>query len=112
MLFNINNALHKKVLINLISMEDKTEFYKKLKDKLNEDTKFPSKYLFKFIVPSNEEKVNQIESLFDNQGAVINKNVSKTGKFTSVSIQVVMKSADDVIEKYLAAENIEGIISL
>lgn len=93
-------------------MEKKTEFYDKLRTKLNEDTKFPSKYLFKFIVPSDEDKVNQIESLFDNQGAVINKNVSKTGKFTSVSIQIVMQSADAVIEKYLAAENIEGIISL
>ena len=45
-------------------MSNKTEFYKKLKDKLNEDTKFPSKYLFKFIVPSQEEKVQQIEDLF------------------------------------------------
>jgi len=93
-------------------MEKKTEFYDKLRAKLNEDTKFPSKYLFKFIVPSDEDKVGQVESLFDNQGAVINKNVSKTGKFTSVSIQIVMKSADAVIEKYIAAENIEGIISL
>lgn len=93
-------------------MDKKAEFYKKLKITLKEETTFPSKYLYKFIVPTTEDKVNQIENLFNNQGAVINKNVSKTGKFTSVSIQVVMKSADDVIEKYLAAEKIEGIISL
>lgn len=93
-------------------MEDKTEFYDKLKVKLEENTTFPAKYLYKFIVPSSEEKVNQVEDLFNFGGAVINKNVSKTGKFTSVSIQVTMDSADAVIEKYREAEKIEGIISL
>lgn len=93
-------------------MSDKTEFYKKLKDKLNEGTKFPSKYLFKFIVPTKENSIQQIEDLFNHKGAVITKNMSKTGKFTSVSIQVVMKSAEAIIQKYLEAEKIEGIISL
>ncbi|RXP57632.1 DUF493 family protein [Lutibacter sp. HS1-25] len=93
-------------------MSDKKAFYDKLKTDLNQDTTFPSKYLFKFIVPSSEVAIQQIEDLFDFGGAVINKNVSKTGKFTSVSIQVIMDSADAVIEKYRAAEKIEGIISL
>jgi putative lipoic acid-binding regulatory protein len=93
-------------------MSDKKAFYDKLRTDLNQDTTFPSKYLFKFIVPSSEGAIQQIEDLFDFGGAVINKNVSKTGKFTSVSIQVIMDSADAVIEKYLAAEKIEGIISL
>jgi len=93
-------------------MSDKKAFYDKLKTDLNQDTTFPSKYLFKFIVPSSELAIQQIEDLFDFGGAVINKNVSKTGKFTSVSIQVIMDSADAVIEKYRAAEKIEGIISL
>jgi len=100
------------VLRKKARMEDKAAFYEKLKTKLNEDTKFPSKYLFKFIVPTSEESVKKVEDLFNSGGAVINKNVSKTGKFTSVSIQIIMKSADEVIEKYLAAEKIEGIISL
>jgi len=93
-------------------MSNKAEFYKKLKDKLNEDTKYPSKYLFKFIVPTKEDSIQQIEDLFNHSGAVITKNMSKTGKFTSVSIQVVVKNADVVIQKYLEAEKIEGIISL
>jgi len=93
-------------------MEDRIAFYKKLKENLNQDTIFPSKYLYKFIVPSDEVKIKQVEDLFDFGGAVINKNVSKTGKFTSVSIHIIMTSADDVIEKYMAAEKIEGIISL
>lgn len=88
------------------------EFYKKLKKNLKKDTQFPSKYLFKFIVPSEKDKVKQVENLFDNEGAVITKNTSKTGKFVSISILVVMKKAEDVIAKYKEAEKIEGIISL
>tara|TARA_R110001583_G_scaffold17310_14_gene70214 strand:- start:6354 stop:6635 length:282 start_codon:yes stop_codon:yes gene_type:complete len=93
-------------------MDKRTEFYKKLKKKLKKDTSFPTKYLFKFIVPSDLEKIDQIEELFNFTGAVINKKTSKTGKYTSVSIHVIMKKADDIIIKYQQAEKIEGIISL
>ncbi|NLP57939.1 DUF493 family protein [Lutibacter sp. B1] len=93
-------------------MDNRAQFYKKLKKKLKKDTSFPAKYLFKFIVPADEERINQIEKLFDHTGAVINKTSSKTGKYTSVSILVVMKKADDIIVKYMEAEKIEGIISL
>jgi putative lipoic acid-binding regulatory protein len=93
-------------------MDKRTEFYKKLKKKLKKDTSFPTKYLFKFIVPSDVEKIDQIEELFNFTGAVINKRTSKTGKFTSISVHVIMKKADDIILKYQQAEKVEGIISL
>lgn len=93
-------------------MDKKTQFYKQLKKKLKKDTSFPSKYLFKFIVPSDENKISQVENMFNYSGAVINKKSSKTGKFTSVSIHIIMKKADDIIDKYKEAEKIEGIISL
>jgi hypothetical protein len=54
----------------------------------------------------------QVENMFNHLGAVVNKTSSKTGKFTSSSILVVMKKADDIISKYIEAEKIEGIISL
>lgn len=93
-------------------MTDKTDFYKKLKESLIEQTVFPTKYLYKFIIPSNEEKIKQVENLFNFGGAVINTVKSKAGKYTSVSIHITMKSADAIIEKYKEAEKIDGIISL
>ncbi len=93
-------------------MDNRTQFYKKLKKKLKQDTTFPTKYLFKFIVPSEIAKIDAIENLFNHQGAVISKKTSKTGKYTSVSIHIIMKKADDIILKYQQAEKIEGIISL
>ncbi|NCT10649.1 MAG: DUF493 domain-containing protein [Flavobacteriia bacterium] len=93
-------------------MEDKNVFYTKLKYRLEDTTEFPSDYLFKFIVPSDENQVNEVENLFNNMGAVINTKKSKTGKYVSVSIVLNIESADSVIEFYQKAERIKGIISL
>ena len=79
---------------------------------MEDTTKFPSDYLFKFIVSSEENQVEEVESLFDNIGAVINTKKSKTGKYVSVSIILNVENADTVIKYYLKAEKIKGIISL
>jgi hypothetical protein len=89
------------------------EFYKKLKAQLGDTTLWPSKYLYKFIVVSDKEKLVIIESIFNHLGAVIENKESKNGKYTSVSISVRMKNPEAVIEKYKeVAEKVEGVISL
>lgn len=94
-------------------MDKKTEeFYVRLKEELTNTSLWPSEYLYKFIVPSVQNKVVEIESAFDNMGAVIKTTQSKTGKYTSVSVDVRMKSPEAVIEKYIQVSGIEGIISL
>jgi len=93
-------------------MSKESDFYKKLKQSLLETTEFPTKYLFKFIVPSDEEKLKKIESIFDNMGAVIDLKPSKNGKYTSISILVIMKDPDMVISKYQEVSHVEGVISL
>ncbi len=93
-------------------MDKKEAFYKKLKSDLEETTKFPTKYLYKFIVPSEKGKIAQVESAFNHLGAVITKKSSKTGKFISISILVNMNSANEVIKKYKEVAVVEGIISL
>ncbi|OJV67789.1 MAG: hypothetical protein BGO42_17350 [Flavobacterium sp. 40-81] len=96
-----------------MKMDKKTEeFYHRLKEELTNSTLWPSEYLFKFIVPTDTEKVAIIEKSFDGVGAVIQTSQSKTGKYTSVSINVTMNSAQSVIDKYLELSKIEGIISL
>ncbi len=90
------------------------EFYIKLKSQLEELTVFPTLYLYKFIVPTeeNDNKVQTVSEQFDNLGATIKTKKSKNGKYTSLSIEVKMNSADDIIEKYKEVTKIEGIISL
>ncbi len=94
-------------------MDKKSEdFYKRLKQELSDSTIWPSEYLFKFIVPTDSEKISQIENAFNGMGAVIKTTKSKNGKYTSVSIDVKMQSAQSVIDKYIELSEIEGIISL
>lgn len=56
--------------------------------------------------------MERVEKAFDRMGAVIKTTKSKTGKFTSVSIDVTMHSSDEVIAKYKEVSTIEGIVSL
>jgi len=93
-------------------MDKRSQFYKKLKKDLKKDTTFPANYLFKFIIPATEDKIAQVENIFNFTGAVITKTTSKTGKYVSVSVLVIMQKADDIIIKYMEAEKVEGIISL
>lgn len=94
-------------------MDKKTEeFYLRLKEELANTSLWPTEYLYKFIVPSDDHKIALVEAAFNGMGAVISTQQSKTGKYTSVSISVHMKDPDAVIEKYQELSTIEGIISL
>ena len=94
-------------------MDKKTEeFYERLKEELRITSKWPSLYLYKFIVPTDTTKISEVTNEFNNMGAVIKTVQSKNGTFTSISVNVLMNNPEQVIEKYLAVSDIEGIISL
>ena len=88
------------------------EFYDRLKVELENSSSWPALYLFKFIVPSLQENIEGVELAFDCMGAVIKTTKSKTGKYTSISVDVQMKNPQEIIDKYLEVSTIEGIISL
>jgi len=92
--------------------KDTGEFYKKLREQLLETTSWPSTYLYKFIVPTDEERIAQIQDIFDNTGAVIESKKSKKGTYTSLSITVDLENPDEVIKKYKEVSVVEGVISL
>jgi len=93
--------------------QNEDDFYQKLKTQLEESTTWPSQYLYKFIVKTDKDKIAQIQSIFNHAGAVINTTESKKGKYTSVSINVIMENPDEVIMKYKEVANkVEGVISL
>jgi len=93
-------------------MSKESEFYKKLKQSLLETTEFPTKYMFKFIIPTDKEKFKVIEEVYDNLGAVIDSKPSKNGKYTSLTILVTMNDPDEIIKKYREVSKVEGVISL
>ncbi len=93
-------------------MEDKEKFYKKLKNTIESTTKFPTEYMFKFIIPTDETKVIEIKDIFNYSGVVINTKSSKTGKYKSLTIVMVMKDVDEIIKKYKEISRIKDVISL
>ncbi len=87
------------------------EKYNKMKQQLLDSTKWPSVYMFKFIVPNNEDKINAVKNLFSEDTEFTYKT-SRDIRFIGITIKKVMKSADDVIEVYTRAEGIKGIMAL
>ena len=93
-------------------MKDKEKFYQNLKIQLDDTTKFPSEYLYKFIVSASENRVDQVREIFENNALSISIKKSKTGKYNSISIVINLENSNEVISYYKQAEKIEGIISL
>lgn len=93
-------------------MSKQSEFYAKLQESLDNATTYPSKYLYKFIVPTTKNQLQEVKDVFDIPGVVINTKASKTNKYISVSINMMAKSSDEIIAKYKEVSGVEGIISL
>ena len=97
----------------MVNPTNSEEFYNNLKEKIQDTSMWPTKYLYKFIIKSDVSKIKLIDGIFDNMGAVIKTKPSKNGNYTSISINVVMKNPDAVIQKYKAVgSQVEGVISL
>lgn len=88
------------------------EFYKRLLSQLQEDTSWPSEYLFKFIVPAELDKIAEVRSAFDDLDADIVTRDSTKGNYTSISVKAMLNSPETVIEKYIQVSKVEGVISL
>jgi hypothetical protein len=93
-----------------MSDSPKNEF-ESLRIKLEEQGSWPQLYLFKFIVPNDNQKLAQVEALFGPE-AQVTLNQSRTGKFISVSAKEMMISSNEVIKRYVRSTEIEGLISL
>ena len=65
-------------------------------------------YMFKFVVPS--DKVQEFQSAFETESLQSKK--SKSGKYSSFTLKKMMSSSEEVVEIYLKAKKIEGIIAL
>ena len=72
---------------------------------------WPNIYLYKFIVPNENEKIALVTSLFD-ENTEIGFLPSGKGNYLSISAKEVALSAQSIIEKYEKVSKIKGIITL
>jgi len=87
-------------------MNDKSilNFHQKLDQQYN----WPALYMFKFIVPRGKEQ--GIKRLFPKNDIL--EKLSTKGNYSSLTIQMMLNSSEEVIRIYTEAGQVEGVISL
>ncbi len=85
--------------------------YEKLRSLLLENKKWPMLYMFKFIVPNKDGKVDQVVDLLPKHGTN-SFNHTKSLSHVAVTCKVSMRSADAIIEVTNNISSIPGVISL
>ena len=88
------------------------DFYKSLREKLENNHNFPEDYLFKFIFPNDNSKLLKLYQVFDEIKYTISTRESKNGKYISASILAFVLDANQVTNIYQKVSEIEGMIML
>ena len=88
------------------------DFYKSLREKLDNNHNFPEDYLFKFIFPNDHARLMKLYQIFDEIKYSITTRESKNGKYLSASILAFVLDANQVTDIYQKASVIEGIMML
>lgn len=88
------------------------DFYASLKEKLEVNHDFPGDYLYKFIVPSKEDKITEIYRCFDGLKYTVTNRDSKNGNYTSLTVNTFVMDADQVISIYKNVAKVDGVIML
>lgn len=94
------------------SQAQEASFYKRLHTQLSESTDWPSTYLFKFIIPKDENRKNVLLAIFSGMETDIAIKNSSGNKYQSISVESVFETPELIIEIYKKAAQIEGIIQL
>ncbi len=82
-----------------------------LKARLIEYQSFPSIYMFKFILSSDNKKIAQIEALFNNDtSAQISIKPSSRGRYVSITVKQLVNNVDEIINIYNLASDIPGVM--
>ena len=93
-----------------LKFEKMSETYSKLEEQLALQ-EWPDVFLFKFIVPNDDEKLAKVTALFDDTSDM-KLHHSKTGKYVSVSVKEMMLDVKSIVDKYKKAAEIKGVIAL
>ena len=83
----------------------------KLRQTLEKIQEWPSVYMFKFICEPDQARIDKITALFPAESEIL-RRYSSGGKYLSLTIREVMMNAEDVVQRYVGASEIEGVIVL
>ncbi len=78
------------------------------KQKLDNEHNWPDIYLFKFVVASGKRE--EFRSLFSDE--TFKERKSSAGNYISFTLKKTITSSDEVVDIYVKARTIEGLIAL
>lgn len=84
------------------------EWWENFQRLLDDQTEWPTEYVFKFIAPESE--LERLKAVFGQYPTQI--RASSKGNYYSVTAKMEVHSSDEVIALYKAAAEVEGVISL
>ena len=93
--------------INQIMVDE--EFYSRFSENLESSQQWPGPYMFKFIL---KEKETSREDIFKGMDAVFSIKKSSKNNFISISIRLIMKNPESVIQIYKIVSKFKGVLSL
>ena len=88
------------------------EFYSRFLENLQTSQKWPGPYMFKFIIKEKEIEVNEIKKIFIGMKPVFSVKKSYKKNYTSLSVSLISKSPEFVIDIYKKISRFKGVISL
>ncbi|RME18963.1 MAG: DUF493 domain-containing protein [Bacteroidetes bacterium] len=99
--------------MNTSSDHQPSQNWDDLKDKIAASQNFPSVYMFKFILSSDNKKIAQIEALFDNtDNPEISIHPSSRGRYVSITIKQMVQNVEYIIHIYKQVAKIPGVIMI
>ena len=87
------------------------EWKERLRDQLDQVHEWPSVYMFKMIFEPDQERLDAVLALFPAEAEILRK-YSSAGKYLSITVKEVMMNADEVVQRYVRASQIPGVIVL
>lgn len=99
--------------MNTSSNNQNPQNWDDLKNKIAASQNFPSIYMFKFILSSDNQKIAQIEALFDNtDNPDISIRPSSRGRYVSITIKQMVQNVEYIIGIYKQVAEIPGVIMM
>lgn len=85
--------------------------FEKLLERLLENESWPLRYMFKFIVPNTEGRVDQVINLLPDDGKISFRHTNDL-RFVSVTCIASMPSAEHIVSITSKAASVPGVMAL
>ena len=96
----------------MISSQNSDEFYQRFLEKLKVSQSWPGMYMFKFIMLSDCNYIDELISIFNKFDINISRKYSSNRKFLSISINTKLDLPEEVIKIYKKTTHFKGLIRL